>query len=220
MFGFNYYHPIREAVLGIKSTFDRFPNLRGLSGTHTVLSTLGLRFDTRPARENSTYGVLIDLAAGGVLSQVSKSKHYGIIRAETKFLWDETSRIYGAARALWSYVYGAGIPFYERQSYGGSFIGRGFILDRFVDSGLWTIDFEQRITTAVLHVEGSTLHVRVDPFVTVGQVYRKAADFFDRIQITEGIGFRAFSPPNVMARIDIARDESEFNVYVELGYPF
>lgn len=218
--GVNHYTPVQDGVLGIRSTFESFPDIAGLRGATSTSALFGVRYDTRPIREYSTSGMSLEAVHGGGTSTVSKSGVYGIEKYEAKILWEEFARLGGAARFYHGRVYGADVPYYERQSLGGSFFMRGFILDRFVDDAAWTVDFEQRITAAIIHLQGSVVHVRIDPFINVGQVYHGTQDVFRRVRFTEGVGIRAFAPPNVIGRIDVARNPVETNVYVELGYPF
>lgn len=218
--GANFFRPLNAGVLGIQSTFDRFADVPGLGGARSVYSLVALRFDTRPLREYSTSGYSIEMSRGGALSSGAKSGAYGIDRLEAKALWEEIDRVTGAAHFYFGRVFGANIPWYERQNLGGSFLLRGYILDRFVDNGAWSVDFEQRIAAAIFKVAGSIVHFRVDPFITAGQVFNGIQDAIDRVRFAYGVGLRAFAPPNVIGRIDIARNPAETNVYVELGYPF
>ena len=218
--GMTVSQPENDGVEKVRKTQSRFPDVKGLEGSTTVISGFGLRFDSRPAREYSTRGALLDATIGGARSNVAKNQLYGSMKVDGRLLWEETDRINGAARVHWAHVYGSDIPYYERPSLGGSFLLRGFILDRFIDNAAWSVDFEQRITAWILHIEGSTVHVRLDPFITVGQVYHHASNMFDKVQFAPGIGIRAFSPPNVIGRIDIAKGGPNWNIFVELGYPF
>lgn len=212
--------PENDGVEKVRKTQSRFSDVKGIDGSTTIISGVGFRYDSRSAREYSTTGMLLDAGFGGAKSNVAKNGLYGVIKLDGRLLWEETKRVNGAARVNWAHAFGSDIPFYERPSLGGSFLLRGFILDRFVDNAAWSVDFEQRITAWVLHVEGSTVHVRLDPFVTVGQVYHHAGDMFDKVQFAPGLGIRAFSPPNVIGRIDIAKGGPNLNIFVELGYPF
>jgi hypothetical protein len=220
-FGFRHDKPHDTGVLGIKSTYERFPNENGLQGSNSYHAFLGVRYETRPIREYSTHGVMVEGQVGGVADSAANSDVFALMKLESKALWEETTFLYGAARAYWAYGPGKDIPFYERQSLGGSFLLRGFILDRFVDNGAWAVDLEQRITPYILHIGGSTVHIRVDPFATFGQVFHDPTQMISKVRGAYGVGLRAFAPPNVIGRIDVARnDEQETNVYVELGYPF
>lgn len=218
--GASIYQPENDGVEKVVKTQVRFPEEKGIGGSTAVWSALGARYDTRPAREYSTTGVLLDASLAGTRSSVAKNNLYGLAKLEGRMLWEEASRLSGAFRAHWSHAYGSDIPYYERPTLGGSYLLRGFSLDRFIDNAAWTFDFEQRITALILHVEGSTVHVRIDPFVTVGQVYHHGNEMFSRTQVAPGVGFRMFSPPNVIGRIDIAKGGPDLNIFVELGYPF
>ncbi|MEW6055820.1 MAG: BamA/TamA family outer membrane protein [Bdellovibrionota bacterium] len=218
--GVNYYDPIKAGVLGLKSPFDIYPDVSGLDDAMSVYSLASFKYDSRPLREYSEEGYFAEASAGGAFSNRARNSFYGLTRLENRVVWKETSRLSGAARAYWGYTYGANLPFYEQQSLGGSFLLRGYILDRFVDNGAWTIDFEQRFTPLILTVEGTKIHFRLDPFITVGQVYTSASEMFERVRYAPGIGVRFFSPPSVIGRIDIAKGGPDINVYTELGYPF
>lgn len=218
--GASTYQPQNDGVEKIQKTKLRFAEVPGIDGSTAVQSTLGIRYDSRPLREFSTKGLLFDASFGGARSDVAKNNLYGLIKLDGRVLWEQTSRLNGAFRVNWQHAYGADIPFYERPSLGGSFLLRGFMLDRFVDNAAWTVDFEQRFTPLILNIQGQTIHVRLDPFLTVGQVYHHGDEMFDRIQYAPGVGIRMFSPPNVMGRIDIAKGGPDLNIFVELGYPF
>src|SRR5690606_31231966 len=123
-------------------------------------------------------------------------------------------------RVFWAYSGGSNIPFYLQSSLGGSFRLRGFTEDRFIDKGAWEATLEQRLVLFQTHIYGVTADWRIDPFVSVGQVYSRAADMFQHARVAGGLGFRAFVRPNVLGRVDTAVGGEGIKVYVELGYPF
>ena len=212
--------PKLEGVEGLRQTLIEYASRKDMTRARSGSLIVGLRYDSRPLREYSWKGLLIDLSMGGALSSQAKEGRYGITKAEVRWHLPETAALCLVSRVYWGYYSGSEIPFLEQHSLGGSSALRGFTLDRFIDQGAWVVDIEQRIIAKRFQIEGSVVELHIDPFLSLGQVYHDGSQFFERTQFTQGLGFRAFAPPNVIGRIDIARDESEFNVYVELGHPF
>ena len=97
---------------------------------------------------------------------------------------------------------------------------RGYIEDRFIDQGAWTLELEQRIRLFQTHIYGVTTDWRVDPFIAFGQVYHDTPGILSHVKVTGGLGFRAWVRPNVVGRVDIATAGKAPQFYVEIGYPF
>ena len=88
----------------------------------------------------------------------------------------ELSCLQGAARIYWMQVFGTDVPFYDQASLGGEDLFRGFQEDRFIDMGAWEVEAEQRVKLFRTHLFGVVADWRIDPFVSVGQVYGDGHD--------------------------------------------
>ena len=209
-----------EGVPNIALSQEVFPSAPGMTEGATILGqSIDLRYDTRMALDYSTEGLFADLSLGPVegLGNVPSFLRY---RFETKALVRESNRLQMAARVLWKYVSSPDVPFYYQSSLGGSYLLRGYTEDRFTDQGAWTAEIEQRIRIFRTHIYGVTTDWRIDPFVSVGQVYHDAAKMFSCVRLTAGLGFRAWVRPNVLGRVDVATAGNGAKFYVEMGYPF
>ncbi len=208
-----------HTVPGLVAAPVAFAGTPGMGGGSSVGESLEIRLDTRKGGEYSENGIFAR-AAFGPYQGLVQSSNYAKFEGEAKVLFDEASGIQGAARVYNQYVTSSQIPFYYQSSLGGEYLLRGFIDDRFIDQGAWEADFEQRIRLFQTHIYGVTTDWRMDPFVTVGQVYGSDASFFQNPKIAAGIGFRAYVHPNLLGRVDVAEGGEGLNVYVEIGYPF
>lgn len=207
-------------VPGIHRTTDLYPNAPGIDGAMAMFESLSIRYDSRENREFSEEGTAHELTAG-IAQGIKGTRDFARVQLESRIIMPQTSWLSGAARAYWSYVGGPGdIPFYFQSTLGGSFRLRGFTEDRFIDKGAWTAEIEERIQILQTHIYGVTADWRIDPFVTVGHVYRDGKQFFRHIRAAAGLGFRAFVRPNVLGRVDTAVGGDGLKIYVELGYPF
>jgi hypothetical protein len=209
----------RKNVFFLPLTHERFPNAPGLSGATTLFEGLSIKYDTRDIREYSDNGFSTELLAG-INQGLSGSSAFGRIQWDARGLWQQNSRFQFGSRAFASYTPGRNIPFYNQSSLGGSFRLRGFTEDRFIDKGAWTYEIEERILLLQTRIYGVTADWRIDPFITVGQVFEHSNQMFKHIQKAAGLGFRAFVRPNVLGRVDVAAGGEGLKVYVELGYPF
>lgn len=198
-----------------------FPGAPGMGGSTTLYEGLSLRYDTRgELRETAEKGFFTE-ATAGIAQGLYGTDHFGKFTYEAKGMWPQFKWLSGAARAFWGYTAGnARVPFYNQNSLGGSFFLRGFTQDRFIDKGSWEATLEQRIVLLKMRIYGVVADWRVDPFVSVGQVYADAKDIVRYAKVTGGLGFRAFVHPNVLGRVDTAVGGEGIKVYVELGYPF
>jgi hypothetical protein len=198
-----------------------FPTAPGMSQSAAISEEqFDLYYDTRKSKAYSTEGFYLGLTTGPAQGLSGGSPNFWDTSFEAKELFTETDRLQACARAYVHYVDSPNVPFYYQSSLGGSFLMRGFIEDRFIDQGGWTMEFEQRIQLLETHIYGVTADWRVDPFVAIGQVFGNDSGPFSNIKVAEGLGFRAWVKPNVLGRVDVAYAGEGVNTYVELGYPF
>ncbi len=209
--------------IGIPSrplTRERFPKTPGMAGSTVFAEGLSLRIDHRPQREYSTKGWSANLYSG-YHHGLSRSPDFGKFSAESTLLWEELSWLNGAARAYWTYIAGnANVPFLEQATLGGEYRFRGFNGGRFYGRGAWLIETEQRIAFLKTHIYGVQAEWRVDPFISVGQVYDHFEEIIKHTRIAGGLGFRAWVKPNVLGRVDVGYGREGAKIYVELGYPY
>ena len=209
----------RDPIPPLPLTEDKFATTPGAGGASVVSEGVSVRFDTRENGQYSQRGLGSEFFAA-TAQGLNNSGNFDKIEWDTRILFKELSWIDGAARVYWAYKLGENIPFYYQSALGGSLLLRGFDEDRFVDKGAWELEFEQRIKMFSTHIYNVTTDWRVDPFVTMGQVYGGANMFFKNPQLAAGLGFRAYVHPNVVGRVDIAEGGEGLKFYVELGYPF
>jgi outer membrane protein assembly factor BamA len=196
-----------------------FAGTPGMGGGSEIGESVELRYDSRPSGEYSVNGVFAR-AAVGPYQGLAQSSNFAKFETDSRVLFDEASWVQGAARVYNQYVTSSQVPFYYQSSLGGEYILRGFIDDRFIDQGAWEADFEQRIRLFQTHIYGVTTDWRMDPFVTIGQVYGSDARVFQNPKVAGGVGFRAYIHPNVLGRVDVGDGGEGLNVYVEIGYPY
>lgn len=210
----------RIGVSGLPLTADAFPNVPGMTGSTTAMQGVSMRFDSRAERQYSESGLAVDsLIALG--ENLRNSDTFGRFELDTRVLIPQFSFTSGAFRGLWTYTAArSDIPFFKQSMLGGERRLRGFTLNRFTNKGAWTVEYEQRTRVHQTHIYGVTADWRIDPFVTMGQVYGGWEDIADHVRVAGGLGFRAFVKPNVLGRVDVAVAGEGPKVYVELGYPF
>lgn len=207
-------------VPGLPLSPRAFPGDPGMGGATVVSQGVELRYDDRRGGDYAERGVRVD-AAAGVVEGLSRSPAYLRGGLEARAVFPENGHVSGAARLLWSGVSSGRAPFYQQSSLGGALLLRGFMPDRFIDRQAWTLELEQRLRLLQTHIFGVVADWRVDPFFAVGQVFGRFDEAFARPRAAAGVGFRAFVHPNVLGRVDVAKGLGEnWNVYVELGYPY
>ena len=209
----------QRAVSFLPLATERFRGTPGFNGATTLFEGLSIRYDTRPQSQYSEEGFATDLT-GGISQGLAGSETMSRVNWESRLFWRELSFLNGGARIFWGYTGGSNIPFYYQSTLGGSNRLRGFTEDRFIDKGAWEVELEQRIRLFSTKIYGVVTDWRIDPFVSVGQVYHGTDDIVSRPRVTGGLGFRAFVRPNVLGRVDTAIGGEGIKVYVELGYPF
>ncbi len=209
----------QHPIFGLPATQVLYPTAPGIDGA--ALARLGatLRFDTRQGGDYALQGLASEIAfyiaygigSGGLFAQTTW---------QTRAIIPELDSLQTAARLYWTQEWGGGnVPFYYRPSLGGELLLRGYPTDRFIAMGAWEVEVEQRIRFLQLHIFDVISDWRVDPFLSMGQVYN-GADLFSHVRITGGIGLRAWVRPNVLGRVDLAVSDDGFHAYVVLGYPF
>jgi hypothetical protein len=206
-------------VMGLPLSRDMFPDVPGMRGTALLWQGLDIRYDDRAGGDFAEQGIRLE-ASGAVVEGLSGSPTFLRLGAQARGILPELSWLSGAARAAWSAVTSADVPFYQQSELGGSYLLRGFTLGRFVDRQMWTIEAEQRIRLLRTHIFGVVADWRVDPFVAVGQVFGSWDSALSRPQLAVGTGLRAFVRPNVLGRVDIATGGEGTKIYVEIGYPY
>jgi hypothetical protein len=177
---------------------------------------LSLSYDSRPNLDYSMRGLASELTA---TASEGTTGSFARVIFQTRGLIPQTRWLFGAARLYVEQVFGPRIPFYQLPTLGGEELLRGFTANRFTDRGAWCVDFEERIRLFQTHLFGVTADWRLDPYVTVGQVYGKATEAFDDVQKAVGIGFRTWVHPNILGRVDAAYGGEGLKFYVVLGYP-
>lgn len=206
-------------VPGLPLTRDVFPDAPGIPGATLAWQGASLRYDDRQGGDYAERGVRAELS-GAVVEGLAGSPTFVRGGFQASAVVRELDWLSGAARAAWSAVSSREAPFYQQSKLGGSFVLRGFTLDRFVDRQSWTAELEQRIRLVRTHIYGVITDWRMDPFITAGQVFSRFDQAFSRPQLAGGVGLRAFVRPNVVGRIDLAAGGEGLKVYVEIGYPY
>jgi Omp85 superfamily domain len=196
-----------------------FPDTPGMDGATLLWQGLSLRYDDRRGGDYAERGLRMEVA-GAIVEGLAGSPTFFRAGAQANGIIPELPRVTGAARIAWAGVSSGKAPFYQQSKLGGSFLLRGFTLDRFVDRQAWTAEVEQRIRLFRTHIFGVFTDWRVDPFVAAGQVFGPLDEAFSRPQLSVGLGLRALVRPNVLGRIDLAAAGEGLKVYVEIGYPY
>jgi hypothetical protein len=208
-----------QGVPGLPLSPRVFPDAPGMGGATLLWQGASLRYDDRRGGDYAERGARAELG-GAIVEGLEGSPTFWRASAQASVIVPERAWLSGAARAAWSWVSSAEAPFYQQSRLGGSFVLRGFTLDRFADRGAWTVELEQRVRVLRTHVYGVATDWRIDPFVAAGQVYGEADESFSHPRLAAGVGLRAFVRPNVLGRIDLAAGGEGLKVYVEIGYPY
>ncbi len=208
-----------QGVPGLPLAPQMFPDAPGMGGATTLSQGLDVRYDDRVNRDFATSGLLLQASAAAV-EALDGSPDFFRFGAEARLVWPELRWLSGASHVYWSAVTAGGVPFYLQSELGGAFLLRGFNFGRFIDRQAWTVELEQRVRILQTHIFGVTTDWRIDPFVTVGQVFADWDAALDRPQLAAGVGLRAFVHPNIVGRIDLSDGGEGLKVYVEIGYPY
>jgi len=70
------------------------------------------------------------------------------------------------------------------------------------------------------HIFGVVADWRIDPFISVGQVYGDGTTPWSHVRASGGFGLRALIHPDILGRVDLAYGGEGVRVYVMLGYPY
>jgi hypothetical protein len=212
--------PERNAIFGLPLLQDAHPDAPGIDGAALGSLALSLRYDTRPNGNYSEDGTLVDVS-GSYNGGLRGFGHFWQFAVDVRGLWRETDWSHTAFRATFSREWdGSGIPFYYQSTLGGEIFLRGFPEGRFYDAGAWAVDIEQRLRMFQTHLFRVVADWRIDPFVTVGQVFGDWADLASHVRVGGGLGLRAWVRPNVVGRVDVAYAGEGVRAYVVLGYPY
>lgn len=213
---------LTRAFTNVNDTLTTFAGNQGVADTTHFIHDFSLTFDNRPNGQNSTKGLLIDGHYFFSLGQLGSDTSFHGYSFETVYLKSFfKERTTTALRFFLKDVFGANTPFYLQPELGGDSELRSYIPNRFRDKSKFIISWEQRINVLNLNLFGIPVKFYADPFVEVGKVFDHWNNFdFDNLQPVGGIGFRAFVPPNVLGRLDIAVGKEGYSVYTMLDYPF
>jgi hypothetical protein len=208
----------RQGVPNLPLAQDRYGATVSFAPAVIAAQGVSLSYDSRPRLDYSLSGLVSELTATAN-EGIEGSDSFARLTWQTRGLWNQTSWLLGSARLYLERVLGSDVSFYEQPALGGELFLRGFTENRFIDRGAWTADVEERIRLFRTHLFGVEADWRIDPFVTVGQVYDRPEDAFQRVQAAVGLGFRAWVHPNILGRVDAAWGGEGVKVYVVLGYP-
>ena len=191
----------------------------GIHGATLLSEGFDLRYDDRRGGDFADSGMKLE-TWGAVVEGIAGSPTFLRGGAQANAIIPELGWLSGAGRAYWNAVSSAQAPFFAQSELGGSFLLRGFDNGRFVDRQAWTIDVEQRIRILHPRIFGVVADLRVDPFVTIGQVFGSFDSALVRPKAAVGLGFRVFVRSRLVGRIDVADGGEGLNTYVEVGYPY
>ncbi|MBX7149541.1 BamA/TamA family outer membrane protein [bacterium] len=221
-FRFNDVRLHDRAVDDYPASLTLFAGNPKVTSAKNLKTDIGLVFDNRTNSEYSDKGTLASL--------MSSYSFDGFLSDNTFQALDfEISHILPIIKNRWKSVFrfhtqgvwGNNIPFYEQSAIGGPTELRSFVPGRFIDSSKMVFQIEQRIKVADLKVMGKKFSVNADPFFEVGRVFPSWNHInTNNWQPVGGLGIRAFVPPNVIGRIDMAYGKEGFEIYTGLGYPF
>ncbi len=206
-------------VPGLPLSKEVFADAPGMGGVTLLWQGLSLRYDDRKGGDYAERGVRTELSAA-IVEGLAGSPTFWRAGAQASGIVRELRWLSGAARVAWTAVSSSEAPFYHQSKLGGSFVFRGYTLDRFIDRQAWTAEAEQRIRILTTHLYGVDTDWRIDPFVTAGQVFGAFDEIASHPRLAVGLGLRAFVRPNVIGRIDLAAGREGLKVYVEIGYPY
>jgi hypothetical protein len=206
-------------VPGLPLTSEVFADAPGMRGATLLWQGASLRYDDRQGGDYAERGTRMEISAS-IVEGLAGSPTFWRAGVQVSSIVRELGWLTGAGRFAWNAVSSGEAPFYQQSRLGGSFVLRGFTLDRFIDRQAWTAEVEQRIRILRTHIYGVVADWRIDPFVTAGQVFGAFDQLLSRPRLAAGVGLRAFVRPNVLGRIDLAAGGEGLKVYVELGYPY
>lgn len=212
--------PEYHTIGGLPATQDLYPDAPGLDGAVLLRQGLALRYDNREHADYSENGFATELS-GSLAEGIRGAGVFAEIIWETRALLQEASFLQLGARTYVRHLIGdsARIPFYDQASLGGDLLMRGFPQDRFIDTGAWEAEIEQRIRLFQTHIFGVDADWRIDPFVAAGQVYGIRSPW-SHVRVAAGVGLRMWVKPNVLGRVDLAYAGEGVRAYVVLGYPY
>ena len=213
---------LTKAFNNTTDTLTRYGGQDGVFDSTHLIHELSLTFDNRPNGENSFKGSFAEVAYfGSIKNFLSDTSFQGFRFQALHMLPLIDKKLVSVFRFNLRDQYGSNMPFYLQSTLGGRDELRSFIPNRFTDTGKILFTYEQRIRVWSPTFAGTKVHLHVDPFVEVGRVFHHINNLgFDNYQANVGLGFRAFVPPNVLARVDVAYGSEGYSVYTTLGYPF
>lgn len=213
---------LSRAFTDVSDTLTLYGGLPGVVDAKNLIHQVSATYDTRPQGTYSKKGIFAEGA--GFLSQeglASDATFHGYNLEFIQLIPLFKKRTVTALRFFWQDLYGDDIPFYLQSSLGGDKELRSFIPNRFTDTSKVIATWEQRINILNKKIVGIPVELYLDPFFEIGRVFHHINNLsFRDWQSVGGIGLRAFVPPNVVGRLDMAIGSEGYNIYTMLGYAF
>jgi outer membrane protein assembly factor BamA len=189
------------------------PQVPGVDGFTAHAQRLELVYSTLDNRDLPTRGVFAKTLVEGSTKVLGSSASYGHYGAEVKgYLPLSDARFITVARLAYDATPGEDVPFLERSILGGEDTLRGYGSDRFIDSGYFLCNVEERIRLFRWAVFNVNTDWEIAPFIDLGVM--------QSVEASPGVGLRAVVGPNFIGRIDIGFGSQGPAVFVGLGYPF
>lgn len=212
---------MNPAALAMPDTSVAYAAEPEVRNADQVMYRAGLRWDSRDSQTFPTHGIMG--SALGIYSHAANGiqSNFGGYELRGKFAAQPHERVTLIGNLRWQQLFGKNIPFYFQSSLGGEKELRSFTRRRFVDHHLALAEFEARINVFQKRVFGTDVGFSLDPFFSVGQVFRNFNQLKpSNLEPTGGLGIRMNAKPAVLGRIDLAYGRDGFTVYTTMDYPF
>jgi hypothetical protein len=220
-----YFHRVEEGpnvVPDVQDMATRFPGTFGLTPQNTVAPELRILWDSRDYPITPSHGSSGEFFVQNTSRLLSSDADYVRYGLEGKrfFPWHDPNKV-TAVHALYDWVNGPRIPFYDLASLGGRETLRGFGDGRFEDRGRLLFNVEQRFTVASLPLLGVPTKFEIAPFVDCGEVFPTLPQVNRKYFLpVYGSAFRAVVVPNVVGAVDFGIGKEGPAVFVGINYPF
>ncbi|MBI4367090.1 MAG: hypothetical protein HY543_09755 [Deltaproteobacteria bacterium] len=210
-----------RALQNLLDTATAYGALPEVTGAHHLIYRAGCRWESRDNQFFPTRGVQAQFLGIASHAVTGPAQPFGGYEARVKFAWQPHARFTTVGNGRWQQLFGARIPFALQSSLGGEKELRGFVARRFTDRHAVSLDLEERILVKEWHFMGTDVAFSIDPFFSVGQVFRGGDDLRLRnVEPAGGVGFRMRAMPSVLGRVDVGYSRDGFAVYTTLDYPF
>lgn len=189
------------------------PAVEGNGGELTTQIGLSLGYDTRDHENNPWKGILFLIGADVSPGVLSSCNTFANSYLDLRGYFSPVFRHVLAGRLLYNQAYGE-VPFYKLPSYGGSFMGRGFLPQRFTDRiGIYS-QFEYRFPVYKI--------MSCAAWLDIGQVQSEVIDIDFSFHPSFGFGPRlAFgSNENSILSIDAGFSNEGWLIYFRAGQAF